>query len=264
MNSQRTVKPEVYVVGETKIDSSELNRFLSDINAPLWKTDTEVGAEILSEVMGRLCYRSFDVELNRNLTRIREGNELYLRNVIASQHGSVLEHGVVNFIFRNLSRIVTHELVRHRAGTAISQESLRFVRLESLNYYLPTCFRDNEELSRIIDEMYAKAEEALTKMVEASGIDAGQVPFSVKKELTSAFRRIAPDGLATTIGWSCNFRALRHVIELRTSRHAEEEIRILFAEVAKKCLDRWPNLFQDHIIEVYNDIWEVKFGSRKI
>lgn len=261
-----SVRPEVYIIGETKVDQDEIDRFLKDINASNWSTDSDKGPEVISEIMGRLCYRSFDVSLNKNLTRVREGNSTYLKNVIASQHGSVLEHAVVNFIFRNVSRVATHELVRHRAGTAISQESLRFVRLDKLDYFLPSCVtnNDNPEVERYFREMFTQAELFLERLNNFSRIDSSQNSFAYKKELTSAFRRIVPDGITTTIGWSANFRTLRHVIELRTSRHAEEEIRVLFETVAKKCFERWPNMFQDHIIEVYNDIWEVKFEAKKI
>jgi thymidylate synthase (FAD) len=261
-----SVKPEVYIVGETQTDVLELQRYLSDIGAPDWSTDSVSGAEVLSEVMGRLCYRSFDVALNRNLTRIREGNKTYLGNVISSQHGSVFEHASVNFIFRNVTRVATHELVRHRAGTAISQESLRFVRLDKLDYFIPSCITNSEnpEIERYFREMFNQAELFLERLNNFSRIDSSGNSFTHKKELTSAFRRIVPDGITTTIGWSANFRTLRHVIELRTSRHAEEEIRILFAEVAKKCFERWPNLFQDHAIEEYNGINEIRFDSKKI
>lgn len=261
-----SVKPEVYIVGETQVDNFELQRYLDDIGAPEWKTDATSGSEMISEVMGRLCYRSFDVALNKNLTRVRDGNEVYLKNVIGSKHGSVFEHSSVNFIFRNVSRVATHELVRHRAGTAISQESLRFVRLDKLDYFVPSCVSEseNKEIPRYFEEMFVQAELFLQRLNNFARIDSSDKSFALKKELTSAFRRIIPDGITTTIGWSANFRTLRHVIELRTSRHAEEEIRILFAEVAKKCFGRWPNLFQDHVVEEYNGIAEIRFESSKI
>ena len=74
--------------------------------------------------------------------------------------------------------------------------------------------------------------------------------FDTKKKLTSAFRRIAPIGLATTIAWSCNIRALRHVIEMRTEPSSEEEIRMLFAKVYECVKDRYPNLFGDYEVEM--------------
>ena len=69
--------------------------------------------------------------------------------------------------------------------------------------------------------------------------------FNVKKKLTSAFRRIAPIGLATGIGISFNLRALRWIIEQRTAEGAEEEIRLVFGMVAEDAMVRWPMIFQD-------------------
>ena len=67
-------------------------------------------------------------------------------------------------------------------------------------------------------------------------------------------RRIAPIGLATNIGWSCNIRTLRHVIEMRTAPWSEEEIRLVFAKVADIAINRWPNLFADYKMELIDDI----------
>ena len=58
-------------------------------------------------------------------------------------HGSVLEHGWVSYMITNTSRVVTHELVRHRAGTAISQESLRLLRLEDMGLWIPEAYADD-------------------------------------------------------------------------------------------------------------------------
>ena len=60
------------------------------------------------------------------------------------------------------------------------------------------------------------------------GIDEEGVPFHVKKEVTSALRRLAPIGLSTDIIWTANARTLRHVIEMRTAPGAEEELRLVF------------------------------------
>jgi thymidylate synthase (FAD) len=241
----KQIKPKVFLIGETSIVHSGLVSFLNQIGADsnFFKYNAEEGVSTIPEIMGRLCYKSFSVGLNPNLTRIREGNAEYLENVINSGHGSVLEHSVVNFIFYGVSRVFTHELVRHRAGVAISQESLRFVRLNELSSYVPMCISENEEgMSIFIDtiERLEKVQEELSRIYEID--DKG---FSKKKELTSAFRRVAPMGLATNIGWSCNLRTLRHVIEMRTSESAEEEIRSVFFEVFNIVKDRYPNVFFD-------------------
>jgi thymidylate synthase (FAD) len=69
--------------------------------------------------------------------------------------------------------------------------------------------------------------------------------FERKKKLTSAFRRIAPLGLATGIGISFNLRSLRWVIEQRTHESAEEEMRLIMGMVAEDAIVRWPMMFAD-------------------
>ncbi|NLN93960.1 MAG: FAD-dependent thymidylate synthase [Candidatus Hydrogenedens sp.] len=257
------VSPKVFLVGETQIVSQGLQDYLNHVGAPEWTSDAPSDAEKLCEVMGRLCYRSFSPGLNPNVTRVREGNKPYLANIVDVGHGSVLEHAVVNFIFADVSRVVTHELVRHRAGVAISQESLRFVRLDTLSAYVPVHIRENEKGMEVFVRTLEQLEELQLELADIFKIDE-EKKFDVKKKLTSAFRRIAPLGLATTIGWSCNFRTLRHVIEMRTDPHAEEEIRLLFAEVFYLVQKRYPNLFSDYEVEMVDDLPWVRTGSRKV
>ena len=71
------------------------------------------------------------------------------------------------------------------------------------------------------------------------------MPFHVKKEVTSALRRLAPIGLSTDIIWTANVRTLRHVIEMRTAQGAEEELRLVFDEIARIMQAEAPDLFQD-------------------
>jgi len=257
------VEPKVFLVGETRIVEDGLQGYLDHIGVPSWNTNAPSDAEKLCEVMGRLCYRSFEPGLNPNVTRVRQGNDVYLGNIVDVGHGSVLEHGFMNFIFADVSRVVTHELVRHRAGTAISQESLRFVRLDKLSAYVPTHIRESEQGMEIFTKTYEQLEAIQLQLAEIYDID-NEKKFDVKKKLTSAFRRMAPDGVATTIGWSCNFRTLRHVIEHRTDRHAEEEIRFLFAKVYDVVNTRYPNMFADYEVEMIDGFPEVKTKHRKV
>ncbi|MCC6694999.1 MAG: FAD-dependent thymidylate synthase, partial [Candidatus Hydrogenedentes bacterium] len=80
----------------------------------------------------------------------------------------------------------------------------------------------------------------------------------------SAFRRVAPEGLATTIGWSCNFRALRHVIEMRTAPDAEEELRVVFGKVYETVKDRYPSLMGDYEVEMADGLPWVKTKNKKV
>ncbi|HEX8200251.1 MAG TPA: FAD-dependent thymidylate synthase [Isosphaeraceae bacterium] len=101
--------PRVYLVGRQEIGEADLARFLADEGVERWTTDTEVAGQKLVEVAGRLCYTSY--------ARPRPGgNAAYIGHILEVGHGSVLEHAVFNFIITGVSRSLTHELVRHRAG----------------------------------------------------------------------------------------------------------------------------------------------------
>lgn len=234
-----------------------LTAYLEHLGAPEWNTDAPSDGERLCEFYGRLCYRSFEPGLNPNVTRVRQGNAPYMANILASGHGSVLEHATVNFVFADVSRVFTHELVRHRAGTAISQESLRYVRLDSLSAWAPTHIRESEEAMEIFVRTMEQLEELQRQLAELYQIDE-ESAFDRKKKLTSAFRRMAPIGLATSVGWTCNFRTLRHVLEVRTDPHAEEEIRLVFGKVFDIVRKRYPNVFGDYEAEYVDGLPWVK------
>lgn len=241
----KRVEPGVHIVASTNIEVEGFSKYLETIGAEGWKSDALSDVEEIIEVMSRGCYMSFGTELNPNVTRVRAGNKAHLANVIDSGHGSVLEHGWVSFMFTNVSRVFTHELVRHRVGTAISQESLRYVRLTDLGLWMPSCFEDNPKAVAIFERAWRQAEENYAELLseEVLGVDIDGENFGFKKELTSAARRVAPIGLATNIGWSCNMRSLRHVIAIRTDSSAEEEMRVVFKQVATIVESRWPHLF---------------------
>lgn len=240
----RRVKPEIFMVAKTEIDHEGLRLFLQSEGIPNWQTDAGTAAEALIEIMGRLCYRSFVPGLNANVTKVRKSNADYLANIQKQAHGAVCEHASVSFIFKNVSRVFTHELVRHRAGTAISQESLRYVRLTDIDYWLPSVLADDPVVSADVAEIVDFLEQKQRGWAEYFGLDEPGINFGIKKVVTSALRRLAPIGLSTRIGWTANFRALPNIIDLRTSPHAEEEIRLVFGEVAKKLAREFPTFFQ--------------------
>lgn len=240
----KAVEPEIFVISESTINWSGVQELLEHLGVEKWDTDASSDIEYLIELYGRLCYMSFGTELNPNITKVREGNKNYIQNIIKSKHGSVLEHGVVNFVFRNVSRVFTAELCRHRAGTAFSEQSLRFVRLTDLNYYVPVLIEESEAELAVYSNTFQELSNIQKIMAELTELD-DMSSFSKKKEITSAVRRLAPLGLATNIGFSCNMRTLRHLIELRTNTSAEEEIRLVFDKIGYIAKEKWPNIFYD-------------------
>lgn len=245
----KIVEPKVFLIGETRINRTGLQDMLEHLGAPEWTTDASTGVEKIIEVYGRLCYMAFGTELNPNITKVREGNDKYLANILKSGHGSVLEHSTLNFVLTDVSRVFTHELVRHRVGTAISQESLRYVRLDNIDWYAPMCILEDSEALQLYTETMEHLGTLQVKLAEHFGLDEGRVSFDKKKKITSAMRRIAPIGLATKIGWTANMRTIRQVLEMRTNPGAEEEIRAVFEQIGFICKERYPNLFQDFNLE---------------
>ena len=170
---------------------------------------------------------------------MRSDRREYFENLLRSAHGSVLEHASYSFALRNVSRVFTHELVRHRAGSAFSQESLRYVRLTDIGFRVPPALEPVRERVLAIVE---RSRSSSATPPQTLGLDDEGVPFHVKKEVTSALRRLAPIGLSTDIVWSANLRTLRHVIEMRTAEGAEEELRSVFDEIARVMLREAPRL----------------------
>lgn len=241
--------------------------FLDAIGAEDWNTPSnqvESDGELLVEVAGRTCYKSFGTGLNANLTRVRADHSEYIGNILATKHGSVLEHAGTTVGFANVSRIFTHELVRHRAGCAYSQESMRFVRLDDIGMYIPTCIQENPRALAKFNDAVNFAEEAYAELVREMITD--DMPFSKKKEITSAIRRIAPSGHATNIVVTANHRAWRHLFELRTAEGVEEEIGVVFYELSHKFKEKYPNFYQDMQHEpIEGKPWAVcKFEHSKI
>jgi thymidylate synthase (FAD) len=248
--SMHETNPSVHLVARPSLDLDGIRAYLEDVGGGAWLEMRMDGAEggvpnpgeLLVEFAGRACYRSWEPGLNPNVTRIRTDPREYMENLLRSLHGSVLEHASYSFAFRNVSRVFTHELVRHRAGSAFSQESLRYVRLTDIGFRVPPVL---EPIRDQVVSLVERLEEFQVNAADALGLDDEGVPFAVKKEVTSALRRLAPIGLSTDIIWTANIRTLRHVIEMRTAPGAEEELRLVFDKVVRKMLDEAPLLFQD-------------------
>jgi thymidylate synthase (FAD) len=283
----RETTPAVYLIAQPQLNWGEVARYLNDVGGEAWlsrvgptlKTPAVASdPELLVEFAGRGCYRSWDAGLNANVTKVREDTGEYLRNIIDVGHGSVLEHAQFTFVFQDVSRVFTHELVRHRTGVAISQESLRYVRLTDLGVRIPPILNDPSKIihdrdpddtgvvnarpmAEAIVNIVELLEDFQMKAAEAFGLDDEGVPFHYKKEVTSALRRLAPIGLSTMMTWSANIRTLRHVIEMRTSLAAEEEIRIVFQQVAERMRHECPLLFADYEVNADGE-WIP--GTRKV
>lgn len=260
------VTPQAIVMGDTGCLDG-VRDFLDAIGAQNWMTpgaDVKSDGELLVEVAGRTCYKSFGTALNKNLTRVRSDHHEYIGNILTTHHGSVLEHATTTVGFVNVSRIFTHELVRHRAGCAYSQESMRFVRLEDVGMFIPSCIKEDPKALAMFTAATEAAEDYYKRLTNLLIRD--DMPFAKKKEITSAIRRIAPSGHATNIVVTANHRAWRHLFELRTARGVEEEIGVVFSELAEQFRKHYPAFYQDMSVGHFDDqVWNtITFANSKI
>ncbi|MBL8692588.1 MAG: FAD-dependent thymidylate synthase [Planctomycetes bacterium] len=234
-------EPRVYVVGRQAVDPQSVQEFLNDHGA-LWETDALAPGEKIAEAAGRICYMSFG--------KGRKSNRDYLTNILQSAHGSVLEHAVWNFIFTGVSRSLTHELIRHRAGFGYSQLSQRYVDESDSDFIEPDVIADDPKLHAIWVDAVNQSRKAYDQIVAGLVEKFASVESATlrRKMARQAARSVLPNATETKIFVTANARALRHFIELRGDEHADVEIRKLAVQICRLMQKEAPALFGDYTI----------------
>lgn len=205
-------------------------------------------AEALVKATGQLCYLSFGERRTKNAERAK-----YFRNILDSGHGSVMEHPNFSFLFYGISRSLTHELVRHRAGFAFSQVSQRYVDGTKLRFVqrpefllsegLDTRFRKRINAAR--DEYSEVAQEFLPLLKQLNPDAAGMSRTDVRKALNQVARAVLPNETEAPIAVTANIRAWRHFFNMRGSLFAEPEIRRLAVRLFRCMYPLCPELLPD-------------------
>ncbi len=170
------------------------------------------------------CYDSKPKEL--------EPARKMIKAIIKSGHESCVEHASATFVLDGISRVVTHELVRHRIGFSYSQRSQRYVNERNPSYVIPEEIAGSPKALEIFQEAMNAAWAAYSKL-QAVGM---------RNEIA---RYVLPNACTTKITVTANFRAWRNFLKLRCSKRAQPEIR----ELAYKLLDELckiaPSCFED-------------------
>jgi thymidylate synthase (FAD) len=137
--------------------------------------------------------------------------------VIESGHGSTIEHVVFTFAITGVSRTLSHQLVRHRAGVAFDQQSQRYVSYKKgASTMLPSTIADADPgLRDRYEEHIEGALELYSELLEA-GIPGEDARF------------VFPNATRTNLVMTTNLRALIHMSGLRLCTMAQWEIRRLF------------------------------------
>jgi len=236
-------EPQVYLVSKQTVDRSELDRFLGD-EGFTWDYADRLAwpSELIVETAGRLCYLSFGTG--------RSDLTAYINNILQSRHGSVLEHAVWGFIFTGISRSLTHELVRHRAGMAYSQLSQRFVDEAKAKFVVPPAIQGHPDEEKVwadeVAEDLANYIARVDRMMAWPEFQEIKNRTERRKMVREAARANLPNATETMIFATGNARAWRNIIELRVTSHAEAEIRRLQYNVAQALLKEAPHIFGDY------------------
>lgn len=252
-------EPTVHIVGRQVCDTGEIDQFLAD-HGVSWQSDTTVAGEYLSEMAGRVCYMSF--------AKPRPGgNHAYLEHILEVGHGSVLEHATWNLLVTGVSRSLTHELIRHRAGFGYSQLSQRYVDESVAEYIEPAIIAADPILHAIWLKTIQAAHAGYCELVD--GLTAKLADETDKtlrrKRARQAARSVLPNATETKVFITANARALRHFIEMRGSRHAEDEIRLLAVALLRRMQKESPNLFGDYeLVPLSDGTFEATTPYRKV
>ena len=182
----------------------------------------------LAAAAARLCYSKLTPsEVYDGLTdeKVRK----LLTDIRASGHMSPFEHAVFTFGVSGLSRVASHQLVRHRVAS-FSQQSQRYVSMKENTVVVPQSIASDPERLRLYEEAASKATEYYNELVEM-GVDKEDARF------------ILPHGGNTNIIFTMNARELMHFFRLRLCHRAQWEIRELALKVLEQVLPVAPEIF---------------------
>ena len=221
----------------------------------------------LCKTAGQLCYMSFGARRTTN-----ENAAAYFERLTSAGHGSVLEHSSFSFLLYGISRSVTHELVRHRAGVAVSQVSQRYVSGAVLRFVERPEYAADEELHRLFEERVdraaaeyeAMAGRLLERQGEGNALLEADRATDARKKVQQTARSLLPNETEAPMVFTGNVRALRHIIEMRANGHAESEIRNLAVRLFLCLATADPILFGDYQLQALPDgTYEVATHNRK-
>ena len=153
----------------------------------------------------------------------------FLAKVVGMGHESVIEHAVFTFSVEGVSRSLTHQLVRHRVAS-FSQQSQRYVSLETPTYVTPETVKADEKKTEIYEAAMDKAWAAYNSLIEL-GIPPEDARYAL------------PNGCTTNITITMNARELRHFFELRCCNRAQWEIREMADKMLELCQEVSPAIF---------------------
>ncbi|VAV84437.1 Thymidylate synthase ThyX [hydrothermal vent metagenome] len=182
-------------------------------------------------VAAKLCYSDSTIaELEDKVRNISV--EKFLDKILSMGHNSILEHASFSFGIDGISRVTSHQLVRHRVAS-YSQQSQRYVNLAgSDEYVVPDTIAGDDAINTEYREFLKKVHAFYSKMVEAG----------IPKEDA---RYLLPNAACTKIIVTMNARELLHFFKLRCCERAQWEIRDMATRMLMLAKEAAPIIFKD-------------------
>ncbi len=244
-------EPECVLVGKPIIEIEGVMKFLEEHNFVWPELEEKLNsmmslgdddAEWLVEMAGRMCYQSWP---KRGETIKGRSHAEHIKHLIEVAHGACIEHANFNFAIWNVSRSLTHELVRHRIAS-YSQLSQRYVDSSDVAFVVPPAM---QELAKIDPDAYRtwvehcersrQLYEELTTKLSSMYKDI-ESNLERRKKARQAARSVLPNATETKIFMTMNARAVRHLVELRANPAADVEIRKLAIKICRILQDKAP------------------------
>jgi len=166
----------------------------------------------------KICYQS--------KTNDKQG---LLNKIIKSGHLSILEHASFTFLIKGISRVGSHQLVRHRIAS-FTQQSHRYTKASG--FFVSESIQQNQEAFRLFRDLTNKAQVYYEKLMD----------MGIPKEDA---RYILPCAIESDIVVTMNARELLHFFTLRTCQRAQKEIRDIAIEMLKLCKNVAPIIFKN-------------------
>lgn len=187
--------------------------------------------ELAVALAARLCYSPVSIgDLRERLS----GSDIrgFLEKILSLGHLSVLEHASFTFGIEGISRVTTHQLVRHRIAS-FSQQSQRYVsHKDRFHVVIPPSVTENREMAERFADQVREIHRLYGEMVDA-GIPAEDA------------RYILPNATETKIIVTMNARELFHFFRLRCCERAQWEIRDMAVEMLRFARAAAPAIFEN-------------------
>jgi len=145
-----------------------------------------------------------------------------IAHVITSGHHSTIEHLNFTFTISGVSRVLTHQLVRHRIGVAYDQQSQRYVRADG-DVVIPPTVAQNPDAMAVFESCVSTASQTYQQLI-ALGVPEEDARF------------VLPQASKTNLIMTVNLRQLIHMAQLRLCTLAQWEIRQLFKKIRKEIM----------------------------